>query len=164
MLRSEKREIGGKTWQVTTMGADDGLEVGAELAATLLPVAGRVMGAMGGAASILDLDLSVIGDAATELAARIKEPAVRKLIKKLVTTNVHVTHKRPDGQVITEEVKDAPHSFGLLFAGDYDLLLQVAAFSIEVNFKLPFASWLNNARRLLDQPIEVGETISPLAS
>lgn len=142
MLRSENRTIGGKTWTVTTMGADDGMEVAAELSAVILPVLGKASAALGSTFDIRDMDLSALGDAAAELAARIREPAVRKIIKKLCTTGVHC-----DGV----EIKDTPQSFGLTFAGEYDLMLQVAAFAVEVNFKIPFGSWLSAARVNLER-------------
>lgn len=144
MERTETRQIGGHEWTVTTMGADKGLEVAAELASTVVPVIGRAVGA-------LEQELAAIGDAASELATRLHEKGVRDLIRTLCTERVLC-----DGKPVTLG-KGTPTSFDYIFAGDYQSMIQVALFSIEVNFQLPFESLLSKAKEIIAQQLAAQE-------
>jgi hypothetical protein len=140
MTESATKEIGGKQWTVVLLPATKGLDVGRRLVKLLGPAIGK---AVSGGRGILDAEISGegIGAALGELAERLGEPEAAALVKELVTTGVIC-----DGKEVT------PVAFELLFRGDYQTLLAVAAFVVEANFAIPLGSWLDTARASVKRP------------
>lgn len=135
-LEAHKRTIGGKEWTVVLLPATKGLDVGRRLLKLIGPAVGSAVGGLGGA-KLLDaqVDATTLGGAFSALADKLGDPDAATLIKELATTGVHC-----DGKEVT------PPVFDLIFQGEYETLLRVAAFVVEVNFRLPLASWLDAAR------------------
>lgn len=131
MLEAQERTIGGRLWTVSLLPATKGLDVYRRLVKLLGPALAAALGSLH-AASVLDgeIDMGRLGSAFGTLAERLGDPDAASLVKELVTSNLHC-----DGVEVT------PKTFDLLFQGDYTTLFQVAAFVIEANFALPFASW-----------------------
>lgn len=131
------RQIGGKEWTITLLPATKGLDVGRRLLRLVGPSIGQALGGAGRPGSLLDVDSAALGNAVSDLALRIGEPEAAALVKELVTTGVFC-----DGKEVRADL------FDLLFAGDYETLLRVAAFVVEVNFRVPLGRWLDAARAL----------------
>lgn len=135
-IRSEEREIGGRRWTVTTLSADEGVELLPELAGYAGPAVGKALAALQGGVELSNWEelLPAAGEGLQEFSRALSRPEAGRLLKRLVTREV-----RCDGEPVTAK------SFGATFAGDYGTLLKVALFVIEVNFKLPLSSWLSAA-------------------
>jgi hypothetical protein len=135
-IRTVERKIGGRTWGVTTLSAEEGVELMPQLVGLIGPAAGRAISALKGDLEQLksgDIDvLPALGMGVEELSRALARPESAALLKRLVTRQVTC-----DGKEVT--AKD----FGLTFAGDYKSLFQVALLVLEVNFEVPFASWLD---------------------
>lgn len=134
MLEAFERVIDGEAWKVTLLPTTKGLDIGRRLLKLVGPAFGTAVGAVG-PEGILDADVGKLGAALGSLSEKLGEPDAAALVKELVTTGVFLN--------------DAPltvGSFEVVFQGKYATLLQVAMFVIEVNYKIPLASWLTAVR------------------
>lgn len=124
--------IDGREWSLALLPASAGLKLGSRLVKLLGPaVAEAVKSQSGSAADLLNTDTNKLGGVFETLSQRLGEPEAADLVKELVTSGVLC-----DGK----EVNAA--TFDLLFQGEYLLLLKVAAWVVEANYKLPFSSLL----------------------
>ena len=148
-LEAREKEIHGKTWSATLLPATVALEVAATLAKVALPAIGKGLAALRGEAGLGALDaeaLPALGQALSELGKSVGDPEIRALIKRVVV-------RKPDGSegsVHCDSVQVTAKNFDALFAGAIAMLLEVAAWIIEDNTAIPFASLPSIVRRALD--------------
>lgn len=129
-----EREIGGRVWTVTLLPTGRGMDVGRRLIRLGGPAMGSLIGAVG-PGGLLDADGDKLGTALGKLAEKFGEQEATDLVKELVTTGVFC-----DGKEVTTA------AFETVFQGDYGTLIMVAAFVVEVNFKIPLTAWLTAVR------------------
>ena len=150
-LRTDSREIDGKTWDVTTLPSSVGMDVAGTLLRLVAPAVEKGLAALGSrdeGGELLDLDVSSLGPALGALFSGLGNPGDLAAIKRLLVSGktpegADYVPLRCDGKVVT------PSLFETLFAGEYLTLLKVAKFAAEVNFKVPFASLQSAAAGVL---------------
>jgi len=135
-----EKSIGGKVWTATLLPATAAMEIAGIVGRVSLPALGEGIGAL----TNLDTDvMPALGHAISSLGRSISDPELRTTIKRMIARKVDGS----EGSVHCDSILVTPANFDEVFAGELDTMLEVAAFVLESNLKLPFSSWIGAARR-----------------
>lgn len=127
MLESQSKSIGESTYKVTQLGAKKGLEVFGRLFQFIAPALGGLLDEAGGVKSIGDLELSAVGGAFKQLAARQVGAELQYFVDAFLPSIEHNGGK--DGNFVK-----LSGVYELHFAGKVHELFQLLWFCVEVNY------------------------------
>lgn len=111
--------IGGAKWEMNTLPATTGLSCLTQIAAIVGAPAGAAASAAKGKEKLMDLDVSIMGDAVAKMTERLAEPGTIDLVKTLLT-DVRRNDKKID--------------FDDYFASNYSDLPSLIGWSLKENF------------------------------
>jgi len=127
----EEKEIDGSIWTVQQWPASFGVRIIARILRMIGGPVGSAIGAFKGEGSVLDAaaDMATLGKAVGELAERLDDENVLKLIKDILSST------RCDSKEVLPQ-------FDTLFMARYGTLGKVVLFAVEVNLAIPFHEFI----------------------
>lgn len=131
-LKTETREIGGKTYRVTQLGTEHGLRLFFKLGKLVGPSVGALLREWQGGA----INKDTVAAALTEFVAGMEYPTFRDFVDTFMTATVIVT---PGADGAREQLTKLESIKAVAFQGDYASLMKWLGVCLEVNFASFFA-------------------------
>lgn len=132
-IKTKTKEIGGYSVEVTQFTGREGFKVKTKLLKLLIPSLGALAGAVPKGSSVLDADISgeVVSRAMSAITDQLDEDDFLSFVLRMLQST-RVSVKDASGNRSMVVIR--PEVFDIEFAGHFEIVYEILAFVLEVNY------------------------------